>query len=366
MAETRESSKKNEISTELLREITSGELSEGDSLPSVRALAEQYDTSLYTVQSALKILEEDGYVETKHGRGSFIADTTPEFTVANNVALCLRPRAHFFAPLTTALTNALVKHQASPMVVDMSGDESERMMRSMARGGVRFFVVHGNMHFPFGLLDDRFFEDKWIISVLEWAGSERDNLLRVLSDFQAGGRKAARHLWDKGHRRALVVGTETNLWLLDPHHSAEQEAAGQNNTVGFVREWERLGGRWQTLCSHTGTEGDDTYVWLDKEELLEVFDETDEMPTAVFGFRDVEAARVQQGLQKWRPELVDQVDVVGYYDTPWSQGAHPPLDTFSLRIDRIAEHVAEMVELVLKGEPVDNCRRVVEPELIVR
>jgi DNA-binding LacI/PurR family transcriptional regulator len=252
------------------------------------------------------------------------------------------------------------------MVVNMSRSDGQDMMRSLARAGVRIFLVHGNTHFPYEVLEDRLFDDVWIFSVLDWVGPERRNLLRVLSDFRAGGRRAARHLWEKGHRRAVVVATDLSLYGIGREEECPGLDAASNTSVAFIHEWERLGGSYRTLRSHTESEGNDTRVWLEEGEFLEVFDGSGQMPTGVFGFRDVEAARVQQGIRRWRPEIEEEVDIVGYYDTPWSRAAHPPIDTVSLRLDRIAGHVAELIEMVLKGQRIDNPTRLVEPELIQR
>ena len=50
--------------------IVGGYLEEGDPLPSIRTLADQLDISLHTVRHAYQILETDGLVETRHGRGT--------------------------------------------------------------------------------------------------------------------------------------------------------------------------------------------------------------------------------------------------------------------------------------------------------
>lgn len=53
-------------------EIISGELKEGDILPSVRALASELRISALTVKKAYDFLEEEGFVTTVHGKGTFV------------------------------------------------------------------------------------------------------------------------------------------------------------------------------------------------------------------------------------------------------------------------------------------------------
>lgn len=54
-------------------EILSGGLKENDVLPSVRALAGELRISALTVKKAYDRLEEDGFVVTVHGKGTYVA-----------------------------------------------------------------------------------------------------------------------------------------------------------------------------------------------------------------------------------------------------------------------------------------------------
>ncbi len=55
--------------------IINGELQPGEGLPSVRALAAELKISALTVKKAYDRLEEEGFVVTVHGKGSFVALT---------------------------------------------------------------------------------------------------------------------------------------------------------------------------------------------------------------------------------------------------------------------------------------------------
>lgn len=55
------------------RDIVSGVLSEGDSLPSIRTLARDLSVSVITTKKAYEILENQGYIETRQGKGSVVS-----------------------------------------------------------------------------------------------------------------------------------------------------------------------------------------------------------------------------------------------------------------------------------------------------
>ena len=57
--------------------IVSGELTDGDALPSVRNLANELKISALTVKKAYDRLEEEGLTRTVHGKGTFVSQVNP-------------------------------------------------------------------------------------------------------------------------------------------------------------------------------------------------------------------------------------------------------------------------------------------------
>ena len=58
--------------------IMSGELREGEALPSMRNLAQQLRISIITTKRAYEELERDGFIESFTGKGSFVATQNRE------------------------------------------------------------------------------------------------------------------------------------------------------------------------------------------------------------------------------------------------------------------------------------------------
>lgn len=62
-----------QIIGQIKEKIMHGELQEDTMLPSVRTLAKELKVSALTVKKAYDALEEEAFVNTVHGKGSFVA-----------------------------------------------------------------------------------------------------------------------------------------------------------------------------------------------------------------------------------------------------------------------------------------------------
>ena len=67
-----------QITGQIKAMILSGELAEGEQLPSIRALANSLRVSAITTKRAYADLEADGFIETVQGKGSFVAGGNAE------------------------------------------------------------------------------------------------------------------------------------------------------------------------------------------------------------------------------------------------------------------------------------------------
>ncbi|AVQ33557.1 FadR family transcriptional regulator [Staphylococcus muscae] len=67
-----------QIANRLIEQIESGVLKEGERLPSIQKLAEDFGVSNASVREALNALRIIGLIEMKHGYGTFVKQKTPQ------------------------------------------------------------------------------------------------------------------------------------------------------------------------------------------------------------------------------------------------------------------------------------------------
>ena len=68
-----------QILRQVRTQILSGDLKEGEALPSIRKLAQTLQISVITTKRADDELEREGLIDTVGGKGTFVASPNPEF-----------------------------------------------------------------------------------------------------------------------------------------------------------------------------------------------------------------------------------------------------------------------------------------------
>ena len=73
-----------QLYTQIKNQILSGELQPEEAMPSIRGLARDLRISVITTKRAYADLEQDGFIETAPGKGSFVAQKNTEFIREEN------------------------------------------------------------------------------------------------------------------------------------------------------------------------------------------------------------------------------------------------------------------------------------------
>lgn len=72
-----------QIKETIINQILTNELKEDEMLPSIRSLAQDIRISVMTIKKAYDELEKEGYIITRHGKGSFVAPKNTELAKEN-------------------------------------------------------------------------------------------------------------------------------------------------------------------------------------------------------------------------------------------------------------------------------------------
>ena len=114
-----------QICTQIKNVILSGELSPGDALPSIRALAKDLRISVITTTRAYDELERDGFIDRVPGKGCYVAEKNLELV---REAHLKQIEDHMNAIVDLAASCSLTEEEAVEMLRlmwDMKGKDEE-------------------------------------------------------------------------------------------------------------------------------------------------------------------------------------------------------------------------------------------------
>ena len=74
-----------QIATQIKEQILDGSLPEGEALPSIRSLAKDLRISVITTKRAYEELEQEGFIYTMPGKGSYVAPRDPQLMREENL-----------------------------------------------------------------------------------------------------------------------------------------------------------------------------------------------------------------------------------------------------------------------------------------
>ncbi|WP_344429970.1 GntR family transcriptional regulator [Amycolatopsis minnesotensis] len=79
-----------QVAERIRLQIRSGELGAGDKLPPHRELADKFSVALGTAQKALRLLQDEGWVEARQSIGVFVREDWQEGVTAPDLAAVTR------------------------------------------------------------------------------------------------------------------------------------------------------------------------------------------------------------------------------------------------------------------------------------
>jgi DNA-binding LacI/PurR family transcriptional regulator len=165
----------------------------------------------------------------------------------------------------------------------------------------------------------------------------------------SGGRAAARHLAELGHRRiAMISGPEDQLCCcarLDGYRSALQAA-------GLPIDPE--------IIVHAGLTREDGCAAA--RSLLAL----PERPTAIFAANDLQALGVYQAAREAGLRIPDDLSVVGFDDLPVAAWVDPPLTTVHQPLTEMAVAATELALTLGRGEQAPQLGLEIATTLTVR
>ncbi len=298
-----------------------------------------------TRQRVLDAIEELGYVRNDSARHLRAGRSR---TVAIVVLDVSNP---FFTDVVHGAEEA-VEQAGGMLIVCNSGEDQARERRHLDM--LEEQRVRGLLVTPVGDGHHKRLErliKRGIPVVLVDRGTGEPNRCSVSVDDVLGGRLAAQHLLECGHRRIAFVGGPFSIRQVADRHAGAEAVLAEQDGIELQTVQTR------TLSATAGREAAEAICAMPPAR----------RPTAVFCANDLLALGALQGLVTGGLRVPQDVAIVGYDDIDFAAAAAVPLTSVRQPREQLGRTAAELLLEEADGAGHHGHRHVVfQPQLVVR
>jgi DNA-binding LacI/PurR family transcriptional regulator len=346
-----------QIRTRIAFLIADGELTPGDRLPSVRALARHLGVNVNTVRTAYTKLDADGLVRTKHGVGTVVLAAHVESPPAgglplgvNTVAVLVGGLNPFYLSLLRGIEDVAAEQGTLVLITDTrdSPTVAEAMIRRLIARGVDGIIAVSVGGIATRQERDRRNNDRMPPIVYVDQPDRTDHVL--LFDAHGAGYAATRHLREHGHDTIGIVTAPLSWPNVREVYEGYAQALADADTplsptlIAEVSEFTVDAGR------------------VGLERLLDL----PRPPSAVFAAGETLALGVLQEARSRQIDVPGDLAITGYTDSPAAALVEPPLTMVSVPAREIGIQAMRTLSDLIRGRKPRSRRTVLDVELVVR
>jgi DNA-binding LacI/PurR family transcriptional regulator len=333
--------------------IADGAIAPGERLPPVRALARQLGVNVNTVRAAYARLKADGLVQTRHGVGSVVLQTSAATALVtggrmgiDTVGVVIAGLHPFYLPLLMGIEEVAAEQGTLVLIADSRDSEvlAGAMIRRLNARGVDGIIAVSCG----GPEDGEAVAAANQLPPIVYVDQPQRTGHLLLFDGRRGGYLATRHLIEHGHERIGVV-TPPLSWpnVREVYRGYVDALDGRLDGKSFlseVSEFSLDAGR------------------LGLAQLLEL----PEAPTAVFAVDELLALGVLREAQARGIDVPGEIALVGYTDSPVSTLVDPALTMVSVPARESGVRAMRTLQSLIDGRKPSRRRTVLDVELVVR
>ncbi|OCT11716.1 hypothetical protein A8709_27980 [Paenibacillus pectinilyticus] len=279
-------------------------------IPSERDLAEHFANSRVSVRAAIKTLVQEGLLVQLQGKGTYIVPAVLLDTLYVMCSPDIKGNDPYYTNFLVEITNLAAKQAIKIAMVNPDQPDATSLPSPL--------ILIGQM--DDAQLDRLNLASGQLFSIQRYA--HREDIIQIYFDDYRIGSKAAKTLYDAGHR------TFTLLAGPDKYDSSRLRKQG------FLAFCQQHDTNVQIITEKMNWEGGRRTADL----LL-----ASELPHAIFAVNDWMAAGCIQGLRENNRSVPGDVSIIGVDDIPLASQISPRLTTFSLDAKHLVEELLSAI-----------------------
>lgn len=342
---------------ELKEEIISGRIQPGEKLPSENQFTVQYSLSRHTVRKALSLLEQEGYIEACHGKGTFCSEKMRHMKKSRNIAVVTTYISDYIFPRLIQGIDNVLSEQGYSIILKNTGNSRQKeakCLEELLQKDIDGLIIEPSKS-QLSCLHPGLYEnlEKYQIPYIFIQGiyTEMKDKPHILMDDARGGYLVTKYLLEQGHRRI------TGFFKAD-------DIQGIQRHKGYVRALQEAGIPYDP----------DLVVWFHTEDrrskpsmMVKEMVKTGSLPHGIVCYNDQIAVQVIESLEDCGLQVPKDISVTGYDNSLYAQRG-TGITTIAHPQERLGEMAAELILEKINGvsEEDSKVERLIQPELIVR
>ena len=342
---------------ELKEEIISGRIQPGEKLPSENQFTVQYSLSRHTVRKALSLLEQEGYIEACHGKGTFCSEKMRHMKKSRNIAVVTTYISDYIFPRLIQGIDNVLSEQGYSIILKNTGNSRQKeakCLEELLQKDIDGLIIEPSKsqlscRHP-GLYENL---EKYQIPYIFIQGiyTEMKDKPHILMDDARGGYLVTKYLLEQGHRRITGFLKADDIQGIQRHK-------------GYVRALQEAGIPYDP----------DLVVWFHTEDrrskpsmMVKEMVKTGSLPHGIVCYNDQIAVQVIESLEDCGLQVPKDISVTGYDNSLYAQRG-TGITTIAHPQERLGEMAAELILENINGvsEEDSKVERLIQPELIVR
>ncbi|MDO5136322.1 MAG: GntR family transcriptional regulator [Eubacteriales bacterium] len=342
---------------EIRGDILSGKIRPGERLPSENQLTARYALSRHTVRKALAMLEQEGYVEAFHGKGTFCSESVRSIRRSGNIAVVTTYITDYIFPRLIQGMDNVLSEKGYSIILKNTGNSRQkeaRYLEDLLQKDIDGLIIEPSKSQLScrhrGLYQSL---DKLRIPYVFIQGiyTEMQDRPHILMDDVKGGYLVTRYLLELGHKRIAGFFKADDIQGIRRH----------KGYVQALQEWGMAYDPDQVFWFHTEDRK--------SKPMMTVQDMAGRhrLPQGIVCYNDQIAVQVIDALEELGLRVPEDVSVTGYDDSLYARRGSG-ITTILHPQERMGEMAAELILEKIGGirEEDSRIKREIQPELIIR
>lgn len=351
-----------QIENLIKEQIESGELKEGTQIGSQNELAKKFNVSVITVKKALLNLVTQGYLYTRVGKGTYVADLkrnkSKKFKDHKTIGLVLRDLKHpFFSMIVQSIEEKAYELDYTLLLSSSSNkiEKEESQINHFKSLGVDGLIIASlSLEYKATPYIQKLHEENFPYIIISYMHDPQ--YWFIGSDHDRGGYLATEHLIKLGYNKIGYVHIGRGNLLSEVRKNGYTRALMDNDISFDLQRIYSIGKE----PYDTGEDRVELGYQFGKE-----FEEMNDRPDALFFYNDTAALGFVKYLNEVGIKVPDDVAIVGYDDVELASFASVPLTTIRQPVQKIGSNAVDIVNKRILGLDAIN-RTIFTPELVIR